>query len=259
VSSRGEERLRDPDHGNAELPVHEGIESGRAVRFAIEFEFEFDHSHSPVSFEWKESIMALEQPSGRYKGFFPADGIDVIEKGLPPLPEVITHELMVPIPISYWVASDSAIVVFFYFSELPGRGIQPFVSIIPYYKKSGKWSVKTYSNFTGSGFPFDPVTESERIDDLDGSHLVNSSVGKKQAEGEPLMWVATGHASRDVAYVALVQAGTEERRRLDSHFGTWVVCTQVREPFDVVAFDNSGQELSRIHYPPGPGILRDFP
>jgi hypothetical protein len=203
--------------------------------------------------------MPLEQPLGRHGGFFPADGIDVIEKGLPPLPDVITHELMAPIPISYWAAPDGAVVVFFYFTELPGYGIQPSVSQIPYYKETGKWAVGTHGEFRGSGFPFDPVTEPEKVDDLDGSHLVNRSLSRIQAEGKPLMWIAAGHASREVAYVALVQAGTEERRKLDSHFGTWVVCTQVREPFDVVAFDSSGQELSRICYPPGPGILRDFP
>jgi hypothetical protein len=203
--------------------------------------------------------MPLEQPPGRRNGFFPADGIDVIEKGLPPLPDVITRELMVPIPISYWRAPDSAVVVFFYFSELPGYGVRPFVSEFPYYKEAGKWTVETHGEFTGSGFSFDPVTEPERVDDLDRSHFVRGSLSRKQAEGKPHMWVATGHASREVAYVALVQAGTEDRRRLDSHFGTWVVCTQVREPFDVVAFDSSGQELSRLAYPHRPGILRDFP
>jgi hypothetical protein len=201
----------------------------------------------------------LERPPGRRNGSFPADGIDVIEKGLPPLPDVITHELMVPIPISYWTAPDCAVVVFFYFSELPGSGVRPFVSKIPYYKEAGKWTVGTHGEFTGSGFPFDPVTEPEWIDDLDGSHFVNSSLSRKQVEGKSLMWVAAGRASREVAYVALVQSGTQDRRRLNSHFGTWVVCTQVREPFDVVAFDSSGQELSRLCYPPGPGILRDFP
>jgi hypothetical protein len=203
--------------------------------------------------------MPPEQPPGRRSGFFPADGINVIENGLPPLPEVITHEPMVPIPISYWTAADSAVVVFFYYSELPGRGTQPTVSQFPYYKEAGKWTVETNGLFTGSSFLFDPVSEPERVDDLDGSHFVKWSLGRKQAEGKPPMWVAAGRASREVEYVALVQAGTEDRRRLDSYFGTWVVCTQVREPFDVAAFDSSGQELSRLRYRSGPGVPRDFP
>jgi len=73
------------------------------------------------------------------------------------------------------------------------------------------------------------------------------------------MWVATGHVSREVQYVALVQEGSEERRRLDSHFGTRVACIQAPKPFEVVALDSSGQELSRLRYPHGPGgIHRDF-
>jgi len=45
--------------------------------------------------------MPLEQPLGRRSGVFLSDGIDVIENGLPPLPDVITHESMVLIPIGY--------------------------------------------------------------------------------------------------------------------------------------------------------------
>jgi len=176
-----------------------------------------------------------------------------------PLPDVITHESMVLIPIGYWVASESAVVVFFFFGEIPGLGVRPFVMNIPYYKEAGKWTFEARREISGSSFPFDPVTQSERVVDLDGSHFVFSSLSRGQTKGKAPIWVATGHASRDVRYVALVQEGSENRRRLDSHFGTWVVCTEVREPFEVVAFDSSGQELSRLRYPHGPGgIHRDF-
>ena len=203
--------------------------------------------------------MPLEQPPGRRSGVFLSDGIGVIENGLPPLPDVITHESMVLIPIGYWVAPEIAVVVFFYFGEIPGLGVRPFVMTIPYYQEAGKWTFEEQGEIRGFGFPFDPVTQPERVDDLDGSHFVFSSLGRRQAKGRAPMWVATGHASRDVRYIALVQEGSEDRRRLDSHFGAWVVCTQVREPFEVVAFDSSGQELSRLRYPHGSGgIHRDF-
>lgn len=203
--------------------------------------------------------MPLEQPLGRRSGVFLSDGIGVIENGLPPLPDVITHESMVLIPIGYWVAPEIAVVVFFYFGEIPGLGVRPFVMTIPYYQEAGKWTFEEQSEIRGFGFPFDPVTQPERVVDLDGSHFVFSSLGRRQAKGRAPMWVATGHASREVRYITLVQEGSEDRRRLDSHFGTWVVCTQVREPFEVVAFDSSGQELSRLRYPHGTvGIHRDF-
>jgi len=130
--------------------------------------------------------MPLEQPPGRRSGVFLSDGIDVIENGLPPLPDVVTHESMVLIPIGYWVASESAVVVFFYFSEIPGLGARPFVMKIPYYKEAGKWTFEAQGEISGSGFPFDPATQPERVVDLDGSHFVFGSLSRRQTKGKAL-------------------------------------------------------------------------
>jgi hypothetical protein len=204
--------------------------------------------------------MAPEKSPDRRNRSFVLDGIDVIENGLPSLPGVITHESTVPTPIGYWTTSRSAIVVFFHFVKIPDLdGVQPFMMEIPYYLEAGKWTVETSGRVSGSGFPFDPVIEPGRVDDLDGSHLVYGSLSRKQPEGKSPIWVATGRASREVAYVAVVQGGVEDRRKLDSRLGVWVVCTEVPKPFEVVAFDSSGQPLARLPHPSRPGTHPDFP
>jgi hypothetical protein len=201
-------------------------------------------------------LVSADQSLDRGRGSL-LGGIDVIENGLPPLPDVITYEMT--IPISYWTASRSAVVVFLRFEESPvDSRIQPVAMEIPYYRKAGKWTVKTSGAVGGYGFAFDPVTQPGFVDDLDGNPIVYGSLSTIRPDDKPPVWVATGRASREVAYIAFVRAGVEDRRRLDSHFGSWVVCTEVPEPFEVVAFDSSGQPLSRLPHPFKPGLHPDF-
>jgi hypothetical protein len=193
----------------------------------------------------------------RRSGSFLA-GIKVIENGLPPLPDAITYKMT--IPISYWTAPRSAVVVFLRFSENPANGgIQPVTMETPYHREAGEWVVKTSGVVGGFDFPFDPVTQPGFAGDLDGRPIVYGSLSTIRADNKPPVWVATGRASREVAYIAFVQAGVEDRRRLDSHFGTWAVCMEVPEPFEVVAFDSSGQSLARLPHPFRPGLNPDFP
>ena len=118
--------------------------------------------------------MAAEQSPGRRSGSFLA-GLDVIANGLPPWPEVITYEMT--IPICYWTASRSAVVVFLRFSDNPvNGGIRPVAMEIPYHREAGEWVVKTSGAAGGSGFPFDPVTRLGFVADLDGRPIVYGSL-----------------------------------------------------------------------------------
>jgi hypothetical protein len=192
-----------------------------------------------------------EQSPDRRDGSFRLAGIDVIENGLPPLPDIITQEMK--IPISYWTGPRISVVVFLRFFEGPEfGGAKPAAMNIPYYLETGKWTFETSGVFHAAGFPFDPVTEPEKAEDLDGSTIVYGSSGRLQTEGKPPAWFATGRASREVARLAVVQGGVEDRRRLDAHFGSWVVCTEAPGPFQVVAYDSSGQTLARLPYPSRP-------
>jgi hypothetical protein len=200
--------------------------------------------------------LPAEQAPGRASRPFPLAGIEVIENGLPSPPKVITYEMT--IPIGYWTAKKSAVVVFLDFSETPGIGMLPFATSVPYYMEFGKWTTETSGVLGGFEFPFDPVAHPERADELDGEAAVYGSLKRIQGDGKFPLWVATGRASRQVASIALVQAGTENRRKLDSRFGAWVVCTEVPEQFEVVAFDGSGQVLARLPHPFRPGMHPDF-
>jgi hypothetical protein len=58
------------------------------------------------------------------------------------LPDVITYEMT--IPICYWTAPKSAVVVFLRFSQNPvNGGIHPVAMEIPYHRQAGEWVVKT--------------------------------------------------------------------------------------------------------------------
>jgi hypothetical protein len=200
--------------------------------------------------------LPAEKPPVNASRPFPLAGIEIIENGLPPLPNVITYEMT--IPIGYWTAKESAVVVFIDFSEVSKLGILPFATSVPYYREAGKWTVEALGVMGGFEFPFDPVAQPERAGELDGEAAVYGSLSRVQTNGRFPVWVATGRASSQVASIALVQGGTEDRRRLDSHFGAWVVCTEVPEPFEVVVFGSSGQVLARLPHPFRPGMHPGF-
>lgn len=45
-----------------------------------------------------------------------------------------------------------------------------------------------------------------------------------------------------------MMGGHEDRRRLESHFGAWVICTEQTSPFQVTALDENGAVLGSIPY-----------
>src|ERR1051326_6189278 len=104
----------------------------------------------------QEAVVPEELPPDPGSGPFLLAGIDVIENGLPPLPGVVTYKMT--IPIGYWTAAESAVVVFLRFSANPvDGGIQPVAMEIPY-RREGRYGItKTSGAYGGFGFPFDPV------------------------------------------------------------------------------------------------------
>lgn len=64
--------------------------------------------------------------------------------------------------------------------------------------------------------------------------------------------VLPGRVAPAVKDIALIQDGYEDRRRLSSHFGAWIVCTEQPSPFRVIAYDDNGAVLADIEesFPP---------
>jgi hypothetical protein len=183
-------------------------------------------------------------------------GASVIHHGLPELPEVLAHQMS--IPISYWTATGCAVVTFLRFRPHPVNSeIQPTATTVCYAKNGDTWTGRQ-GMYAGRRFAFDPVTKPGQAPDLHGRAMVygGSSQTQEPEPGYPAS-VASGLAAPEVKYVALIQDNTEDRRKLKSHFGAWVVCTEKPGPFHVAAFNDHGVMLATLQHPFPPGPTPD--
>jgi tetratricopeptide (TPR) repeat protein len=174
-------------------------------------------------------------------------GIDVLEHGLPALPETLAYEMA--IPVAHWTAGQCAVVLVLRF--FAGRGRErpgPAAMQLTYERGEGGW--QPHSHAHGSGFSSDPIASPDDWHDLDGRAMVVSgtSEASEVTPGHPA-FIATGRAAPQVTYLVVTQDGREDRRRLDSHFGAWVVCAEQLEPFEVAGLDENGNVLARLSFP----------
>jgi tetratricopeptide (TPR) repeat protein len=170
-------------------------------------------------------------------------GIDVLEHGLPALPETLSYRMA--IPVAYWEADQCAVVLTLRFSR-HGRGKpMPMAVQATYSRTPDGWTAPAH--LAGTGFSHDPVASPGDRRDLGGRAIVTGggSVATEVTPGHPAV-VAVGRAGPDVRYLAVIKNGQEDRRPLDSHFGAWIVCTEQLGPFEIVAFDENGTVLARI-------------
>ena len=170
-------------------------------------------------------------------------GLDVLRDGLPELPAALTYDMSVP--MAFWEADISAIVLFLGFSHHPGEPPTPLAIMGRYYRQDGEWIAERL--WTGHGWDPDPVTDPDSLYDLDGQAIVASggSYTDQPGPGRPAATV-TGRVSPAVTTLALIQDGHEDRRPLRSHFGAWVVCVERWAPFQVKALDEVGMVIGSI-------------
>ena len=200
---------------------------------------------------------ARPYPPGLPPQFNPANmirtGIDVLEHGLPPLPEVLTYDMA--IPVAYWKAEQCAVVLVLTFSR-HGHDDRhaPLAMKVQYSRgEDGGWVPPRY--VVGGSFSHDPIRSPGSMRELDGNPMVygSSSRAREVTPGRPAS-VVSGRAAPEVKYLAVIKDGHEDRRPLESHFGAWVVCAEQPGPFDVVGRDASGVVLAVLEYsgaPPG--------
>jgi tetratricopeptide (TPR) repeat protein len=171
-------------------------------------------------------------------------GIAVLGQGLPPLPDVLTYQMA--IPVAYWTASQCAVVIFLRFSR-HGRERWPLAIMATFSRDQGRW--KADSHWHGTGWNHDPIANPGDLRELDGQAMVvgGGSRTDTPAPGHPAI-IQLGRAAPTVRQIALLQDGHEDRRPLDSHFGFWVVCTEQPSPFHVTALDQNGTVLADITY-----------
>jgi hypothetical protein len=174
-------------------------------------------------------------------------GMDVLEHGLPPLPEVLTYDMAVP--AACWKAEQCAVVLVLGFARHGHDEPTPMVMQVVYSRgEDGRWVPPTH--VSGSGFSHDPVRSPQSARDLDGSPMVygGSSQAREVTPGRPA-FIAVGRAAPQVKYLAVIKDGHEDRRPLESHFGAWVVCTEQPGPFELVGLDAKGTVLAVLPHP----------
>jgi tetratricopeptide (TPR) repeat protein len=173
-----------------------------------------------------------DEPAGVPSDFDPRNlirtGIAVLRDGLPPLPEVLTHRIAVP--MAYWTARETAVVLFLRFRR-HRRTWDPMALMATFTRRDGEWEADRHWHSTGF---HDPFTDPGGLHGLGGEAIVHSG-------GSGTIWHGT--ASGAVKDLALIQDGHEDRRPLDNHFGAWVVRAEKPGPFRVAAIDENGTEI----------------
>jgi hypothetical protein len=64
-------------------------------------------------------------------------GIDVLDHGLPALPQTLTHQMA--IPLAYWTAGQNAVVLFLQFDRA-GNEWDPFAVMATFTREHGQWT-----------------------------------------------------------------------------------------------------------------------
>lgn len=179
-------------------------------------------------------------------------GVEVLDQGLPALPEVLSYQMSVP--VAFWKAASCAVVLFVKYSRVhfPGDDDIPFhpgVTIGTFYREADRWAAHSW--WGGTGWSHDPVADPGSLRDLGGQAITGSggSHNPNPRPGFPAS-VLAGRVSPAVTHLALVQDDREERTELRSHFGAWVVCTETWSPYQVNALDETGAVLGCITGPP---------
>ncbi len=113
---------------------------------------------------WRERISpaageppeAAPYPPGLPPEFNPANlvrnGLDVLEHGLPPLPDVLTYDMA--IPVAYWKAGQCAVVLVLRFGYLTAEPTPVAMQVTYSRAADGTWEMPTH--VAGSGFSHDP-------------------------------------------------------------------------------------------------------
>jgi hypothetical protein len=81
-------------------------------------------------------------------------GASVIEHGPPGLPEVLTHQMS--IPVAYWRAPSCAVVLFLRFEQWDGK-FWPKVTMGTYFRDGERWTA--HRMWAGKSWPHDPIAK----------------------------------------------------------------------------------------------------
>jgi hypothetical protein len=175
-------------------------------------------------------------------------GVEVLDRGLPPLPVSLAREI--PVPVACWKTDVCASVRFlFYFSDESGA-VQPSETSFTYVLNSEGW-IPVPTRHSWAPNTWDPIG-SPATSSYSGYYAIEGSgvseYDSDPAPGHPAIMCSGRHAP-DVAEIWLVQGTTTQRSPADGHFGVWTACTEKFEPFRIEAHDSGGALIGFIDEP----------
>jgi hypothetical protein len=179
-------------------------------------------------------------------------GMEVLDHGLPALPDVLSYQMSVP--VAFWKSASCSAVLFLRYSlrHFPGdeaAAVNPGVTLGTFYRDGDGWVAHNW--WSGTGWSHDPVADPGSLRDLGGPAIAGGS-GSHNPNPDPGFpaSVIAGRVSPAVTHLALVQDDREERRELQSRFGAWIVCTEQWSCYRISALDQTGTVLGSITGPP---------
>jgi tetratricopeptide (TPR) repeat protein len=174
-------------------------------------------------------------------------GIEVLEHGLPALPAELSY--LMAIPVAYWTAEHCAVVQFLTYRR-HGRSHNASHVQVTYERVAGSWRAGPGAVYFGHGPVHDPIASPGDRREMSGNLMVRGggSHVREVMPGQPAA-ILSGRAAQPIARLALVQDDQTDKRRLDSHFGAWVVCTESPSPFQVQGLDQDGNVIAAISHP----------
>jgi hypothetical protein len=210
---------------------------------------------------YKQADYLLDRISPPEPEIYPADlppqfnpanmlraGRDVLDHGLPALPETLAYQMA--IPMAYWKAGQCAAVLVLRYSRHGRAKPDPGQLTLLYSRTEDGWKAPAHA--TGTSFSHDPVASPGSQRDLGGQLMVysgGSSASGDVTPGRPA-FTATGRAAPEIQSLAVIQDGREDRRPLESHFGAWVICTEKPPPADLAGLDRHGNVAARLSFGP---------
>ncbi len=194
----------------------------------------------------------MNEESGLPPQFDPArarlTGVDVLRDGLPPLPEVLTRQMSVP--VAFWTAEHSAVVLFLHYLPDPDGGEHPMALMGTFTREGAGW--RAHRHWHGGMWSHDPIADPGGTADLGGLQIAGGGDGAFTDQPQPghSAYVVTGRVSGAVTAITVIQDGHEDRRDLLSHFGALVICTEQPSPYQIDALDATGTIIGSIQGPP---------
>jgi hypothetical protein len=171
-------------------------------------------------------------------------GLIVLEEGLPPAPEKLTH--LDAVPVSYWSTDQNGAVQFIFFFESEESRVRPADTTLEFGRDSDGW-YPVRSQLAWGGNYEDNIGSPDFMRHY-GNEAIETSYSRTRSEPEPgtLAIIMSGRHAPNVEEIVLIQGARTEGRPASGHFGSWTICTETFAPLRVEAHDGAGRVLGSV-------------